>query len=135
MKLFLTINNKNFVESISTSNFDGVEFIFEDKKSYDKFILDFTSGDSFYLENKMLINKTIKYEQGVLNQIRSKENTVQILKNELKKTDYQIIKCFEAFISNKQMPYDYNILENKRIAWRNEINILEEEIKHLGKVI
>jgi hypothetical protein len=47
----------------------------------------------------------------------------------LKATDYKVVKCFEAFMSNEEMPYDYNTLKTQRQEWRNEINLLEEENK------
>lgn len=47
----------------------------------------------------------------------------------LKNTDYQVVKCFEAFMSNETMPYNYEELKAKRQAWRDEINLLEEQNK------
>lgn len=134
MKLYLTTNNENFIDSASIYNINGIEYTFENEDSYQKFLKDFSNGDTFYLENEKIVNKTIKYDANILNIIGEKESKIHSLKSELKNTDYQIIKCFEAFISNKNMPYDYDALENKRITWRNEINKLEEEIKYLIKV-
>ena len=48
---------------------------------------------------------------------------------ELTATDYKIIKCYEAFMQQKPMPYNIEELCAKRDAWRTEINQLEEELK------
>jgi hypothetical protein len=45
----------------------------------------------------------------------------------LQETDYKVVKCFEAFIANEKMPYDFDKLKSQRKAWRDEINQLEEE--------
>jgi hypothetical protein len=116
MKLYLTTNNENFIDSASIYNINGIEYTFENEDSYQKFLKDFSNGDTFYLENEKIVNKTIKYDANILNIIGEKESKIHSLKSELKNTDYQIIKCFEAFISNKNMPYDYDALENKRIT-------------------
>jgi hypothetical protein len=50
----------------------------------------------------------------------------------LNNTDYKIIKCYEAQLSNEEMPYDLQELLGRRKAWRDEINALEFEISMLG---
>lgn len=45
--------------------------------------------------------------------------------------DYKIIKCYEAQLMNKPMPYDIEELINARDAKRALINQLEEELKSL----
>jgi hypothetical protein len=50
------------------------------------------------------------------------------LKEALRKTDYQIIKCFEAFLAQEEMPYDFSALKAQRKAWRDEIAKLEEQL-------
>jgi hypothetical protein len=51
--------------------------------------------------------------------------------NNLKDTDYQIIKCYEAFMRQLPLPYNLEELSAQRDAWRAEINQLEEELKAL----
>jgi hypothetical protein len=51
--------------------------------------------------------------------------------NNLKDTDYQIIKCYEAFMRQLPLPYNLEELSSQRDAWRAEINELEEELKSL----
>jgi hypothetical protein len=52
------------------------------------------------------------------------------LKIKLKESDYKIIKCYEARLQNQPDPYDVAELTNLRQSWRNQIKILEEEIKN-----
>jgi hypothetical protein len=53
------------------------------------------------------------------------------LKSFLSESDYQVIKCYEAFLLNQETPYNLEELLGQRKAWRDEINILEEEINTL----
>lgn len=43
----------------------------------------------------------------------------------LKKDDYKIIKCFEAQLMNKEMPYDYQTLISEREQIRKDVADLE----------
>ena len=43
----------------------------------------------------------------------------------LKKDDYKIIKCFEAQLMNKEMPYDYKTLISEREQIRKDVADLE----------
>lgn len=45
--------------------------------------------------------------------------------DELQSSDYKIIKCFEAFVSGCEMPYDLKELTTKREALRELIRKLE----------
>jgi hypothetical protein len=56
---------------------------------------------------------------------------VEKLKNNLKETDYKIIKCYEAFMRQQTLPYNLEELSAQRDAWRTEINQLEEELAEL----
>jgi hypothetical protein len=47
--------------------------------------------------------------------------------DELKADDYKIIKCYEAQLTGKPMPYDYIELIAKRDALRAEFEDLEKE--------
>lgn len=49
------------------------------------------------------------------------------LKTNLEETDYKIIKCYEASMLNREMPYDLEALVSERDAWRQEINDLENQ--------
>jgi hypothetical protein len=50
---------------------------------------------------------------------------------QLTATDYQIIKCYEAFMRQQTLPYNLEELSAQRDEWRAEINQLEEELKNL----
>jgi hypothetical protein len=72
----------------------------------------------------------------VLNQ-RKKENELKrermnLLKNLLSEEDYKIIKCSEAIVLNKEMPYDIEELVEKRDSYREEINVLQSQIVPLN---
>jgi hypothetical protein len=71
------------------------------------------------------------YEVKKLLGIPKKINRVSELKNLLTLTDYQIIKCYEAFMRQLPLPYNLEELSAQRDAWRAEINELEEELKSL----
>jgi hypothetical protein len=49
--------------------------------------------------------------------------------DELKLDDYKIIKCYEAQLTNKPMPYDHIALIKKRDALRFELEGLEKIVK------
>ena len=53
------------------------------------------------------------------------------IKNSLNSTDYQIIKCYEAFMRQLPLPYNFEELATQRDAWRAEINQLEQELAEL----
>ena len=50
---------------------------------------------------------------------------IEELKQLLASSDYKMMKCYEAFIANETMPYDFNLLKEQRQSWRNEVNQLE----------
>lgn len=55
------------------------------------------------------------------------DNSAQIaeLKTKLESTDYKVIKCYEAQLKGKEMPYDVDALLDERQAMRDKINELE----------
>lgn len=53
---------------------------------------------------------------------------IQLLKDELSATDYQITKCYEASLVGESLPYDINTLHNSRQKIREEINALEIQL-------
>lgn len=56
-----------------------------------------------------------------------KQQRIEELKGLLTDTDYKIIKCYEASMLNREMPYDLEALVSERDAWRQEINDLENQ--------
>jgi hypothetical protein len=65
--------------------------------------------------------------------MRNDEISLLILfkKESLRKEDYKIIKCFEAFMMQKEMPYNFEELISKRDAIRIELEDLEQRKKAL----
>lgn len=78
----------------------------------------------------------IKYESGKFvsapterdAEIKRFENFKRIneLRQMLTNSDYKIVKCYEATMLNKPLPYDLELLVAQREVWRSEINQLEE---------
>ena len=51
------------------------------------------------------------------------------IKNQLSSTDYKIIKCSEAQLLGKELPYDIAPLHAERQALRDKINELEQQLE------
>lgn len=45
--------------------------------------------------------------------------------------DWKVIKCYEASLQSKPMPYDIDDLMQKRQQMRNRINEIQEHLKEL----
>ena len=50
---------------------------------------------------------------------------IDILKDQLAQSDYQIIKCYEYALANKELPYNLEELCQNRQAIRSRINELQ----------
>jgi hypothetical protein len=129
--LYISLKNDGINVSGYISNKDlninNLEYIFENENEYNHFIKNYIyyiyeNGKLIYIEDKK--NKSIKENEFLL-----KINNLKVLLNS---TDYKIIKCYEAQLSNEEMPYDLQTLLVQRKAWRDEINQLEFEISMLG---
>lgn len=64
-----------------------------------------------------------------INKLRASHQILE-LKAKLDASDYKIIKCYEARLQNQPDPYNVAELTNLRQSWRNQIKILEGEIKN-----
>ena len=53
------------------------------------------------------------------------------LKNKLSETDYKVLKCTEASLRGQELPYDFEAVVSERDEWRQQINVLEENLKTL----
>ena len=53
------------------------------------------------------------------------EETYGNAKSALRKSDYKIIKCIEAFLCGEELPYDIKEIHNSREQYRNTINNIE----------
>ena len=58
---------------------------------------------------------------------QQREQCIWELKDKLAQGDYRVIKCAEAQLTGKPMPYDIEALVAERNAMRREINELEAE--------
>jgi hypothetical protein len=77
-------------------------------------------GSSFSLDAEKILKR---------NNINVALEKIDILKSKLNNTDYQITKCYEAFMRQQPLPYNLEELSTQRDSWRAEINQLEEELK------
>lgn len=64
---------------------------------------------------------------------QNKESQIQALISQLQAPtsdigDWKIVKCYEAKLQNKEMPYDLDTLLAQRQAVRDEINRLQAEL-------
>ena len=64
---------------------------------------------------------------------QNKESQIQTLISRLQAPtsdigDWKIVKCYEAKLQNKEMPYDLDTLLAQRQAIRDEINRLQAEL-------
>ena len=57
------------------------------------------------------------------------EQQIAELKAELESTDYKVIKCYEAQLVGKILPYDITELHTERQALRDKINELEGSVE------
>ena len=57
------------------------------------------------------------------------DNEINELKDMLTSTDYKVIKCMEAFLCGKELPYDIYKLSIERNNQRDRINQLENSIE------
>jgi hypothetical protein len=76
-------------------------------------------GRLFY-ENGKFITKEIDFKKEEL-----KHERIVFLKEQLAKTDFKVIKCYEAQLLDIEMPYDFKELIKQREEWREELRLLE----------
>ncbi len=50
---------------------------------------------------------------------------IEVLKERLAESDYQVIKCYEFALTGKDLPYDVSALNKERQAIRDRINELQ----------
>ena len=79
------------------------------------------SGKELYLSN--LVEKSFDLREIVISQEQQRRNRIAELKSLLAATDYQAIKYAEGQLSASE----YAEMKKQRQAWRDEINLLEED--------
>jgi hypothetical protein len=131
MIFYYKLDNLNRFTYISgPDNFDesAIEGWDISEEEYNKIV------NGFYgIENNKIVPKEKTNEEmlGEQNHIK-KEHRIPDLKKLLQDSDYKMMKCYEAFMSEDEMPYDFESLKAQRKAWRDEINEIEEELGSPG---
>ena len=80
------------------------------------------SGKELYLSN--LVEKSFDLREIIISQEQQRQNRIAELKSLLAQTDYQAIKYAEGQLSASE----YSEMKKQRQTWRDEINLLEEEL-------
>jgi hypothetical protein len=78
-------------------------------------------------KNKFVTNETKK-------EIDNYQKEIEELKIELANSDYKVIKCSEASLSNEPIPYDLKELISYRNSLREQINELTKNINELEPI-
>lgn len=81
----------------------------------------------YYIDNQIVLKKIIEPEY-----VRQQ---IEALELELKKTDYKVIKAYEAQLVGLNVPYDFGIVHEERQAVRDKINELKSLLNQEGGVI
>jgi hypothetical protein len=126
--LYIKINSNNIVKflSIEKSEEEDIQVEVENFEEINNYRNNFNFLK--YINGKIIIDEELKNSLNVFN---TKNNRLNELKYNLEKTDYKIIKCYEAFMRQQPLPYNLEELSIQRDAWRAEINQLEQELENL----
>jgi hypothetical protein len=123
MKLFVSLSN-NFVSGYSTERISEndleFELTIEELENFEK------NPTSYTVKNNLLVFSNSEKERQEF--IRLKNIRKQKLLDLLFSSDYKIIKCYEASLLNKTLPYNIGQLSKERDDWRKEINQIEVEL-------
>ena len=85
-------------------------------------VSEFDSAVPFYVEENGIIYQKWEIKH---NDERKVKFEIERLKRELGSSDYKIVKCMEAKLSDRKIPYDLNQLTTERQDMRDRINQLE----------
>ena len=131
-KIYITLDEENFVVGYSEKNvfLNSKTYIFESEEDF----YSFQANSFLYKLDKasyklVYVDKSSEIEAS--NNKKKIEFKIAEIKSKLDNTDYQIIKCYEAFMRQQPLPYNLEELSAQRDSWRAEINQLEEELKAL----
>jgi hypothetical protein len=130
MEYYIILDKNKYVTSFckninSFANY-SMSYSFKTKEEEDKFENYFSyykyseESKTFVLDNTKINKNNIEY---------SRQTNLYSLKEKLNQTDYKIIKCYEALMRQKSLPYDIDELSEQRDAWREQINELENTLK------
>jgi hypothetical protein len=124
IKIYFSLNKNYNIISMSIQKYQGFEYeLIVKKEEYEELLKNFTSLK--YVNNKIIIDKELENVNLLKQQTQSR---IYELKLNLEKTDYKIIKCYEAFMRQQTLPYNLEELITQRDVWRAEINEIEQEL-------
>lgn len=121
-KYYYDIISNNLVKLYMRENIA----LIDKKYSYNEYSIIVSNKED--LNNDIEINFDIYLAQAKENENNIRKNTkIDNLKTSLNNSDYQVIKCFENYMLNSVLPYDFSSLLSDRISWRDEINNIESD--------
>jgi hypothetical protein len=80
------------------------------------------------VSNGKIVEIGFTEEEKKVLEAHNKVHRIDDLKELLNKSDFKMMKCFEAQLNGDEYPYDYEALIKERKSWREEINRLEKEV-------
>jgi hypothetical protein len=134
MKYYYELDSKNrFIAIIPENKMRNPETELPYFESTDTEMIPYYLNNYGIIDNQIVLIAKNQEEIDMLkpNEKEQKIGRVVDLKKMLTDSDYQIIKCYEAFMRQQTLPYNLEELSAQRDAWRAEINELEEELKNL----
>ena len=134
MKYYYELDSKNrFIAIIPENKMRNPETELPYFESTDTEMIPYYLNNYGIIDNQIVLIAKNQEEIDMLkpNEKEQKIGRVVDLKKMLTDSDYQIIKCYEAFMRQQPLPYNLEELSAQRDAWRAEINELEEELKNL----
>jgi hypothetical protein len=134
MKYYYELDSKNrFIAIIPENKMRNPETELPYFESTDTEMIPYYLNNYGIIDNQIVLIAKNQEEIDMLkpNEKEQKIGRVVDLKKMLTDSDYQIIKCYEAFMRQQTLPYNLEEISAQRDAWRAEINELEEELKNL----
>jgi len=126
MKWTYELDSLNRFKYLKAATEEDVNIVEIEKENFRKVICGFHG-----LKDGKIIEIGFTDKEKQLMRKHNLPDMVKQLKNNLENTDYQIIKCYEAFMRQQPLPYNLEELSAQRDAWRAEINELEQELAKL----
>jgi len=130
LELRLSVEN-DFSERIDKLN-EYKELVDEVKPSVVLGEFDILISSYSFNEKDNVIVRTWKVENNNYSLILNKINN---LKQKLFDSDYKVLKCYEANLTNSKLPYDLDSLILERQSQRDEINKLNDLIKIKNEIV
>lgn len=125
LKFYARLNEDDYIDGYSDIETEEFNIPFEiEKESKNYNDLSACSGNCFKIEDGIAVKKKdVALYLSEWETKRQNNERVKLLKNMLAETDYKAIKFAEGLIPSAE----YETIRQERQAWREEINILEDE--------